>query len=1174
MRLRKVNVSGFKSFVDPTTIEFPSDLIGIVGPNGCGKSNVIDAVRWVMGESSARHLRGGSMADVIFNGSNTRKPVGRAQVELVFDNTDGRLGDRFAAYSEVSVKRLVGREGTSQYTLNGTRCRRRDITDLFLGTGLGPRSYAVIEQGMISRLIDAKPEELRDYLEEVAGISRYKERRRETETRIRHTREHLERLRDVREELGKQLQRLDRQAKQAERYKVLKTEERELEAQLLALRWRSLGQEVATRGSEVGQALTAVEAETARMRAADTDLERNRVAERDAIESANSAYRTMLEASSAVARTEAGILANKQRTTQLEEGVAREQSTLDQAQARLGFDEQQLADLEENLRDGEPRLEQLEDTMGQSREHYAEQERRMHDWQARWQELANQAQEPSNTANAERARIDALEERLQQLGERRTRLVGERDTLDLVTLDRLVGEANDRQVIAKVAVSEANDGLFDARERVQKLRDDAKQLSLALHEQRAKQQQLQGAHASLHAIQQDALGSSDKAVKTWLEQNGLTAKPRLAQALQVASGWEQATEAVLADALEMVVTDGDAGRFSDALLTLTSDSIGLVSGAVSPHASAPASPADVNGTRLLELTRGPDVVAELLHGVRVATDVHAALAMRAQLADGESIVTREGLRVGKHWLRASANARGDGVLARMQQLRELADELDQCKTVLAELEQAVERAASDLRGTERALSEQQQKVNEQHRKFVAADSEFKTRTRDLEQARSRNSNLDREQAEVDERRQTSEAELGGARRRLGEASELLQEIEAARQQSNESLDETRQQLEQARDTWQRIRDEGYQLGLKVEGWRTRIKALQDSRGRYQEETARLQMRVEELRAERYALIEPMQIAQADLQAHILEHQSAELALAQARSHSQGIEAKLRELAQERSQADSATEKARETLNAKRLSEQETSVRRKTVLEQIAETDKAPEEWVESLPQEATELAWGAQLEEMARRISRLGAINLAAIEEHAEHNERKEYLDAQHADLEEALDTLEAAIKRIDKETRSRFKDTFEKVNTGLSERFPKLFGGGQAYLQLTSEDVLEAGVTIMAQPPGKRNSSVQLLSGGEKALTAVALVFAMFDLNPAPFCLLDEVDAPLDEANVARFSELVREMSEHVQMLVVTHNKVTMEIMHQLVGVTMQEPGVSRLVTVDLNDAVTMVEA
>lgn len=1179
MRLRKVIVSGFKSFLDPTTISLPSDLIGIVGPNGCGKSNVIDAVRWVMGESSARHLRGDSMADVIFNGSNARKPVGQAQVELVFDNSDGRLGDRYAAYTDISVKRQVTRDGNSQYSLNGTRCRRRDITDLFLGTGLGPRSYAIIEQGMISRLIEARPEELRDYLEEVAGISRYKERRRETENRMRHTREHLERLTDVREELARQLQRLERQAKQAERYKLLKAEEREVEGQLLALRWRALDGLVGKRNQEVRQAMTAVEAAVAALRATETDLERNRELERTATEAANDAYRVVLQASSSVARTEEAINSLKRQSNQLQEMLTREQHMLDQARARLGSDEQQLGDLEDNLREGEPALEGLEQTMSGARERYAEHERRMHDWQARWQELANQAQEPSQAAHAERGRIDALEDRLQQAAERRTRIGHERDGIDIAGLDAQARTTLSEREVAQVAEAAAATALTDERAAVAEYREQAQQAQTALHEARARLQQLEGTKASLEALQRDALGASDNAATTWLAKHELTNAPRLAERLSVASGWETAVEAALGQALEAVVVAElgeaemrDLARLADAAVTLVTDSAGA-------HTSAGA-PA-VDGTALTDLVSGPQVLKNLLAGVVVASSDESAIAQRASLAQGQRIVTQSGLIVAGDWARNTPTQTTDGVLARAQQLRDVESELKTHAATLTELENTVVATGGALEQAERQLAGRQEAANEAHRTYVGADAKATSAAREAEQARKRFGVLGAELEQLEAQKATAETDLGAARARLSEATSSLQDIEANRQHWNESRDEHRQNLENARNEWQRVRDEGYQLGLRVEAWRTRIKALQESRGRNTEEVERLMARVAEVEAERSQQGAPLASAEAELQTLLQSHREAERGQSVARDKVREVEAALRALSQKRNESQAAVDTSRAVLNQKQLAEQETQVRRETVREQLAAAEQAPEAILAALAEKASdedaeepgEEAWAQRLEELGRRIHRLGAINLAAIEEHTEASERKEYLDAQHADLEEALETLEAAIKRIDRETRARFKETFEKVNQGLSERFPKLFGGGRAHLQLTGEDVLDSGVSVMAQPPGKRNSSIQLLSGGEKALTAVALVFAMFDLNPAPFCLLDEVDAPLDDANVSRFSELVREMAEQVQMLVVTHNKVTMEVMQQLIGVTMHEPGVSRLVAVDIDDAVAMVD-
>ncbi|MEM7408434.1 MAG: chromosome segregation protein SMC [Pseudomonadota bacterium] len=1174
MRLRKVNVSGFKSFVDPTSIDLPSDLIGIVGPNGCGKSNVIDAVRWVMGESSARHLRGAQMADVIFNGSNTRKPVGQAQVELIFDNSDGRMGDRFAAYTDISVKRTVGREGTSQYTLNGTRCRRRDITDLFLGTGLGPRSYAVIEQGMISRLIEARPEELRDYLEEVAGISRYKERRRETENRIRHTREHLERLTDVREELTRQLQRLDRQARQAERYKVLKAEERELHAQLLALRWRTLNDAVGACGTEVSQAATVVESTLAELRASEAEIERNREAERIATDAANAAYRDVLEASSAVTRTESAIANFKRQRDELGESLEREGHALEQARARLGSDEQQLGDIDDSLRRAEPELERLEDTVAVARENYADQERRMHDWQARWQELAGQAEEPGKTANGERARIDALEERLRQLAEREARLTRDRATIDLAALTSARDGASASTETQRSQEQAASAALAESQGARELAREAARAVDSQVHELRARQQQLHGAHASLEALQRDALGDGDTDRRAWLATHGLADAPRVASAVRVVDGWASAVETVLGETLEHLgVEDIDEGHIA-ALAALERGSAGIVDMAGGAGRTPEPGGAVTSGTPLLSLVAGPDAVIDLLQGVFVASDPAAALALSGELAPGQSVVTPDGFRAGRGWLRASASARADGVLVRMERLRELDAQIASGSDALVAAEDRAEQARTALRSAETQVNQLQQQANDAQRRLVSAEAETSLRQRDLDQARERHDGFVDEQAEIDQRRTQTQEELGAARRRLGEATEQLQQIEGERQRWNASRDEHRQQLEQARNHWQQVRDEGYQLGLKVESWRTRLKALQDSRARNREEAQRLEERVQQVRQQRETLSEPLADAESQLQTQIGAHRQTEATLSAKRDEVQAAQAHSRGLQARRNEANAAVETARETLNARQLAAQETTVRRDTVNEQLADSGRTPEDWLTTLAEAATEAEWSTRVEDMGRRISRLGAINLAAIDEHQELGERKEYLDAQHADLEEALETLESAMRRIDRETRNRFKDTFEKVNTGLADRFPKLFGGGRAYLQLTSEDVLEAGVSVMAQPPGKRNSSIQLLSGGEKALTAVALVFAMFDLNPAPFCLLDEVDAPLDDANVARFSDLVGQMSEQVQMLVVTHNKVTMEVMQQLIGVTMQEPGVSRLVAVDINDAVAFAEA
>ena len=1167
MRLRKVNLSGFKSFVDPTVIDLPSDLVAIVGPNGCGKSNVIDAVRWVMGEISARHLRGDSMADVIFNGSTARKPVSQASVELVFDNSEGRLGERYASYTEISVRRQVTRDGSSTYFLNGTKCRRRDVTDLFLGTGLGPRSYAIIEQGMISRIIEARPDELREYLEEVAGISRYKERRRETENRMRHTREHLERLTDVREELDRQLQRLDRQARQAERYKVLKGEERETESQLLALRWGRLADETRERGQAVERASTAVQGAVADLRHVETEIETFRETHREATERANGAYRTVLEASANVARTEESIDNLKRQRTQLVDALEREKNALEEAEKHLHDDEVHHSQLTDQLREAEPSLENLEaDSVG-AQDRYAEAEQAMQQWQARWEELAAAAQGPAGDAYAERARIENLEERLQRLSERQHRVDAELEGVDLGAAQERLTDAQIAKDESGAAREQADATLEAARNEMGRCRQVAADAAESLHKARQHTQELNGAFASLTALQQEALGRTDQDVSQWLRERNLFDAPRLGEQVEVEDGWQHAVEVVLGARLEAVLCS-DSQSLDDFAASLERHAVTLLSDGAQSR-EEPAADA------LRGKVKGPSAVQDFLAGARIAESVAHAQSQLSQLSVGEFFVTPHGVCVGQNWLQSPGQQDSrDGVIARAERLRALESEVEQAEAALAAADTADQRAKSSVKQAEDHVGAAQAQSSEAHRVYAATEARQATCERELEQVRTREAELQTERADLSARREVDIQELSASRARLGEATEALEHVESERAQWSANRETRRTELDGARGAWQRTRDEAYQLGLQVEGWRSRIRALEESRLRFTRERERLSGHSRELQEQVGMLGEPLEEASRHLQTALSDHQGAEAALSEERKSVEAIDAKLREMETTRQRNTDAVESARQRMSEAQLKANESAVRRDTVGEQLTEAGKAPEAALAALPEEADEPSWNAKLEDIARKISRLGAINLAAIDEHKELAERKTYLDAQHVDLEEALSTLEAAINRIDRETRNRFKETFEKVNRGIAERFPKLFGGGQAYLQLIGEDLLSAGVSVMAQPPGKRNSTIALLSGGEKALTAVALVFALFDLNPAPFCLLDEVDAPLDDANVGRFSAVVQEMSEQVQMLVVTHNKVTMEIGQQMVGVTMHEPGVSRLVAVDIDAAVAMVNA
>ena len=1166
MRLRKIRLAGFKSFVDPTTVLFPSDLIGIVGPNGCGKSNIIDAVRWVMGEISAKHLRGGSMADVVFNGSNTRKPVGQAAVELVFDNHEGRIGGRYASYGEIAVKRQVTRDGTSSYYLNGTRCRRRDIMDLFLGTGLGPRSYAIIEQGMISRLIEARPEELREFIEEAAGISKYKERRRETENRIRHTQENLDRLNDIREELGKRLTHLKRQATIAEKYKTLKQEQRRLVSELLALRWRALDDDATSRTRRITEQETALEAVVARQRELETALLHEREQQAQRSEHYNGIYMQVQDAAAAIARAEGSIEQLQERRRQLTANQTRESEAMVRARAHCDTERARVAALEAEYQRVEPALGAARLQADEARAELLRCEEAMQTWQAGFEELSQRAAEPARAAEAERARIRHSEERMLAIRRRLERLEQERDTLDptrpkaaLEALQAQVAEAEQRQ-------QQAEQALLAHRTEIHARRETIADLTVELDDRRSALQEIRGRLASLNALQQDALGKTEGEVTRWLAERGIDGLARLAELLEVDSGWEHALERVLDRRLQSVCTD-DMDSHAAAMSALGAGTLGLFdTGHARDAAPAPAE-------SLAAHVRRPAGIAELLHGIGTAPDLATALARRATLAAGESLVTPAGEWVGRNWIEVTTgDVEGAGVIAREQEIRALNSQLRELEAEVAESAQRLDAEREHLRDAEDMLGEAQAAFTADQRRFAGLRAETAQRQAQYEQARGRLEAIEREVSELNAEMNANAEQVSAARAKLQALTDDMQRLSEERERWAAQRETRRGAVNEARERWQSARDVAYEAGVKVETLRTQIAALRESETRNVEQLSAMDQRLAELAEALAATEQPLAEARAQLDQRLAARRGLEQALVEAREAVEQGENSLRTLEQSRHAVEQAVQEERSALEQLRLATQEIIVRRRTVTEQLTSAGEEPAALLEGLAADADASDWETRIAELEASANRLGPINLAAIEEFEQQSERKQYLDQQNADLDEALATLTSAIQKIDRETRARFKETYEKVNTGLSQMFPKLFGGGAAYLEMTGDDLLSTGITVMARPPGKRNSTIQLLSGGEKALTAVSLVFSIFELNPAPFCLLDEVDAPLDDANVVRFSELVKEMSERVQMIVVTHNKTTMEVTQQLVGVTMQEPGVSRLVAVDVDEAARMV--
>ncbi len=1169
MRLRKIKLAGFKSFVDPTTILMPSNLIGVVGPNGCGKSNVIDAVRWVMGESSAKHLRGESITDVIFNGSTSRKPVGQAMVELIFDNDEGRLGGEYAQYSEISIKRTVSRDGQSIYYLNNARCRRRDITDIFLGTGLGPRSYAIIEQGTISRIIEAKPEELRVFIEEAAGISRYKERRRETENRIRHTRENLDRLSDLRDELQKQIIHLDRQAKTAEKYKTFKDEERIIKAQLLALHWKTLHDSSADTEKEINDKEVALEAAIAKQREIEAGIEKHREQHIEATDKFNEVQSRFYGVGGDIGRLEQSIQHAKERRQQLEQDITQLDDSWKEAQVHLSTDNEKIETLQAQKIELEPNLEIAQEKEHTSTAALATSEQAMKEWQVNWEQLNQKAADPAKNVEVERTRIEQLEQHTVQQAKRLQAIESELNEHSPDALTEQINLSQNTVETTEAKISEQKERLEQKLENIASIRDSILLVNDELNSKRSELQNSQGRRSSLEALQQAALGKQSGAVTNWLESNQLNDVSRLAEQMDVTQGWERALECVLGQNLQAVCVD-EINAVTDALTELTKGSITLIDKTSSDNSSI------VTNSELPELLSSKVssdwLVHELISNVYCAETLELALEKRSLLKSNESIITKDGIWIGVNWLKVVRDDDAQaGVLQREQEIKQLNESLNLITSLISEFEESHVAKSESLSNIESERENEQSHLNQLNKELAESQAELKSLSSRSEQVKVRHGKLLADAQEVKEFIQKDNSVIAESRLKLQQALDEITLVEEQRTTELAKRDEINSELEAIRQTARSDRETASELKIRFETVRTELNSTQSALERMTSQLEQLSQRRDELKSSLSQCIEPIDKMAVELEQLLEKRIIIDNELIEVRAKVEALDHDMRELDKQRHESEEHVQVIRSELETVRIHWQEAKVRLETFDEQIIESGFELKSLLEEMPENATLDAWDESVQSYERKISRLGPINLAAIEEFQTQSERKEYLDKQDGDLVEALDTLEGAIRKIDKETRTRFKETYDKVNTGLNEFFPRLFGGGHAYLELVGEDLLTAGVTVMARPPGKKNSTIHLLSGGEKALTAVALVYSIFQLNPAPFCMLDEVDAPLDDANVGRYCDLIRAMSDKTQFIFITHNKITMEIAEHLTGVTMNEPGVSHLVAVDMQDAVKL---
>jgi len=1164
LRLTSVKLSGFKSFVDPTQIAVPGQLVGVVGPNGCGKSNVIDAVRWVLGESSAKQLRGEHMHDVIFNGSADRKPVGRASVELVFDNTLGRVTGSWSQYAEISVKRVLSRDGDSNYYINGTHVRRRDVQDIFLGTGLGPRAYSIIEQGMISRIITSKPEELRVFLEEAAGVSKYRERRRETELRLEDTRDNLARVGDIRAELDTQLEHLAQQAEVAARYQDLQAQ-LALNHNLLAFtRLREAEQAKNRYANEVQKVQVSLEAETAKLRDSERALEELRSRHYEETDQLSSLQGALYAANGEVQSLEQEIAflgENRRRMSAQLEGLVAEIADVERRLAESHADRGRwegeieaaltaITTREADLVAAQAGLPAAESAQREAAAAVRAAEGEM--------SSAEQAQGVEETRESHALKI------LAQLEARQTRLRQENMALVFPEPEKLAAVAAQRgeSQAKRVAIEEAQHA---AEETLPRLEEERRQLQLDLQERTRELARLEAALQALEA-QQSKLDNNSR-LADWTRTHALDRAERLWQAIQVEAGWDDAVEAALGVRLNAARLADESG-LAELLRDAPPGNFAVFVERGAPEAAAPASHLRPLASVVSSARTGVAAyLKDALANVFILPEGEDGLALARILPPGGLLVSPAGHLFSRQGVVFHGpQSELHGVLQRQREIEALRGRTPAVAAARAGVEtraRSVETQLAEAQGEARRLREELARTRQTEH---ALEVEHLKLTQSTEQAEKRREAIRAELADIGREEEKERLEMREAQHALEQGAQQierivqrLQEHEAAAKRAGEALDAARLRIMAAERAVQEAKFHERSCREKVASQGNLAVSLG-------ERVAALAANRDGVSAELGKLEEGS--VRSRLQAALAVKSERERALADARTGLEHLTDELKSLEEGRLAAEQTLAPLRERITELRLKEQEAATHAEQYAQQIAEAGATREELAEKLEKRVRSAGMQAEITRLTEEIAALGPVNLAALAELNTARERKNFLDAQATDLMQAVETLEAAIKRIDRETREMLQGTFDTVNRNFQEMFPALFGGGTASLKLTGEEILDAGLQVFAQPPGKKNSSIQLLSGGEKALTAIALIFSLFRLNPAPFCLLDEVDAPLDDPNTERFCELVKQMSAQTQFLFITHNKITMEMGQQLIGVTMQEPGVSRIVEVDIEAA------
>jgi chromosome segregation protein len=1170
LRLTHIKLAGFKSFVDPTHIPVPGQLVGVVGPNGCGKSNVIDAIRWVLGETSAKQLRGENMQDVIFSGSSDRKPMSRASVELIFDNSAGKVTGAWSQYSEISVKRILEREGTSSYYLNNQHVRRRDVADIFLGTGLGGKGYAIIEQGMISRIIEARPDDMRSFLEEAAGVSKYKERRRETELRLDDTRENLSRVEDIRSELDKQLRKLEQQAQQAEKFHEFESQLKETQQHAWYHSKREADQKRVHIEAQIKQTGTELERAIAVLRKTEAELETLKVSREESASATNEIQGSLYEVNSSIARIEQTIEHLRETRKRTQQQLNNVDTAYNQQRLNLLALEQTFWDARKSILTVRTQQNTTLLALESSKNQLPEIEQSFLSAQSAVDAQTKLISELKNQLNLNKTHQTHAADLLAQLTNRKARLDKER--LDLNPPDEAKIELMDASIQQLTGLlTDRGNSLSKSEVQLNQLEQEKENAAINLDDKRKVYSELNARKQALSDLQ--ARVSQSDRLSEWLDLSGFNSDDRLWELLRVEEGWEDAVEAVLRERLMSIATaDLDVITFEETNKPPSKVSFFHKHFA---HAGAPATKSELKS--LATVVQANDASTESLtkqwlSHVFIAESDAEARKLVSRLESGQMCITKRGdLYYPGGVALFAPDQEVHGVLARQLEIEKL--------TQLAEISQvAVDRTLEELQLVTEAVNALKADIGTARQSYVDLKEKLNLervdylRLSDLNQRTiERLAQIDSELLEVNGLQASEQERYKGAvtqtedlEVKLKSASATLHELASELQFASELRNEKLEEISSLNATYSECSFEYRSLSNKIND-------LSDNIHQIYQSFIRLDAQKEELNEQVNRDLEGEQ--SVELQTHLAQRVETEEKLNAAREVLSGWDQQLRSAEQLRQETDRGLQPLRDSINTMNLKEQEYRLNRDGFAQQLADSN-ADESVLQSFVAKDFDTAVAqALILQLQRKIANLGAINLAALDELTESKERKGYLDSQAEDLLEAVATLENAIRSIDKETRERLSQTFEQVNQQFGEMFPALFGGGEARLVLTGEEILDAGVEVIARPPGKRNASIHLLSGGEKALTALSLVFSLFQLNPAPFCLLDEVDAPLDDSNTVRYCDLVRKMSQSTQFLFITHNKITMEMAEQLIGVTMQEQGVSRVVAVDIEEAMKLNE-